>query len=97
MRKGNNNYAPNVARIHETLELLETNPMMRTKEEMTQKERTKFGLFNNSDIGMIGSCTRNDDDLDETILVAYRKAQVPSSHSKEFRKEEPFFVLDPPD
>lgn len=35
IRRFNNNYIPNAARIHETLELLETNPLMRTKDDLT--------------------------------------------------------------
>lgn len=35
LRKYNNNYAPNAARIHETIELLEANPLMRMKDDLT--------------------------------------------------------------
>ena len=34
LRKYNNHYAPNAARIHETIELLEANPLMRTKDDL---------------------------------------------------------------
>jgi hypothetical protein len=46
---------------------------MRTKEELTQKERTKFGLFSNNDISMIGDPTMKDCDLEKTIIEAYKK------------------------
>ena len=96
LRRSNANYTPNAARIHETLELLETNPLIRTKEELTQKERTKFGLFSNNDISTIGKPTNNDEDVDETILIAFRKSVV-LAYCKEMRREEPLLYIDPPD
>jgi hypothetical protein len=51
--------------------------MIRIKDELSQKERAKFQIFSNHDINTIGYPTREDIDLDHTILVAYKKSQVP--------------------